>query len=121
MSYARFRTVMHVRLRDRTPQTTACMTSQERALPQIYTRLCTRETVGFVPWLSAFLSSAIHIGEKLEVRKFGTERDPAQDPLIRYAEEVGWAYVSTTEVLPLRKGERKYVGKDYETRKTDQR
>jgi len=36
--------------------------------------------------------------------KLGTESDTVQNPLIRYAEEVGWTYVPTSEALSLRKG-----------------
>ncbi len=34
----------------------------------------------------------------------GTENDTVQNPLIRYAEEIGWTYVPTSEALSLRKG-----------------
>lgn len=37
--------------------------------------------------------------------KIGSEQHTVQYPLIRYAEEVGWAGVSTAETLLLRKGE----------------
>ena len=36
--------------------------------------------------------------------KLGTESDTVQNPLTRYAEEVGWTYVPTSEALSLRKG-----------------
>jgi type I restriction enzyme R subunit len=35
----------------------------------------------------------------------GSEQKTVQEPLIRYAEEVGWVRVSTSEALSLRKGE----------------
>ncbi|MBI2152758.1 MAG: HsdR family type I site-specific deoxyribonuclease [Candidatus Rokubacteria bacterium] len=35
----------------------------------------------------------------------GTERPTVQDPLIRYAVEIGWAYLSPEEALTLRRGE----------------
>lgn len=37
--------------------------------------------------------------------KLGSEQNTVQPPLIRYAEEVGWTYVSPSEALSLRKGE----------------
>ena len=36
---------------------------------------------------------------------FGTEQSTVQNPLMGYAEEVGWVRVSTSEALLLRKGE----------------
>ena len=36
---------------------------------------------------------------------FGSERQVVQAPLIRYAGEVGWTYIPTSEALSLRKGE----------------
>jgi type I restriction enzyme R subunit len=38
-------------------------------------------------------------------KRFGTERGSVQEPLIRYAGEVGWEYVPPSEALTLRKGE----------------
>jgi len=35
----------------------------------------------------------------------GSEQHTVQNPLIRYAEEVGWTYVATSEALLFRKGE----------------
>ncbi len=39
----------------------------------------------------------------------GTERDSVQDPLIRYAREVGWSYLPPGEALRLRRGETGFV------------
>jgi len=39
------------------------------------------------------------------MKSFGSEQDTVQAPLLRYAEEVGWTYVPTSEALSLRKGE----------------
>ena len=43
-------------------------------------------------------------GETEQMTKLGTESDTVQNPLIRYAGEVGWTYVPTSEALSLRKG-----------------
>ena len=37
--------------------------------------------------------------------KFGSEKDTVQMPLIRYAEEIGWTYLPSSEALSLRRGE----------------
>ena len=37
--------------------------------------------------------------------KIGSEAGAVKTPLIRYAEEIGWTYVSPSEALLLRKGE----------------
>jgi type I restriction enzyme R subunit len=37
--------------------------------------------------------------------KFGSEKDTVQMPLIRYAEEIDWAYLPPSEALSLRRGE----------------
>ncbi|HEX2094909.1 MAG TPA: HsdR family type I site-specific deoxyribonuclease [Longimicrobiaceae bacterium] len=39
----------------------------------------------------------------------GSERDSVQDPLIRYAREVGWTYLPPSEALRLRRGETGFV------------
>jgi len=46
------------------------------------------------------------------IKMLGNERTAVQEPIIKYAQEVGWNYVSPDEALRLRNGKTGIVFRD---------
>src|SRR3972149_11683898 len=75
-----------------------------RSTPDIRpSRIPLGRTITGAPWREQTLWSGGRRGSSMAV-SLGSERRAVQEPLIRYAVEIGWAYLSPEEGVRFRRG-----------------